>query len=89
MGWLDRLFGNSKEQAIEASKETLKNRLNLVLSYDRANIPPGKVEALRNDLLEVVRRYFPDGTGNETPEIIVEQRGDTVVLVANITVGTK
>ena len=41
------------------SKETLKDRLELVLAYDRAKIPPGKVEALRNDLLEVVQRYFP------------------------------
>ena len=33
------------------SKETLKDRLELVLAYDRAQIPPGKVDALRNDLL--------------------------------------
>lgn len=44
------------------SKETLKDRLELVLAYDRAKIPPGKVEALRNDLLEVVRRYFRPAT---------------------------
>lgn len=62
------------------SKETLKDRLELVLAYDRAQIPPGKVDALRNDLLEVVRRYFP--TGNSSVEI--EQRGDMVVLLANI-----
>ena len=62
------------------SKETLKDRLELVLAYDRAQIPPGKVDALRNDLLEVVKRYFP--TGNSSVEI--EQRGDRVVLMANI-----
>lgn len=62
------------------SKETLKDRLELVLAYDRAQIPPGKVDALRNDLLEVVRRYFP--AGNSSVEI--EQRGDMVVLMANI-----
>ncbi|ALW89918.1 MULTISPECIES: cell division topological specificity factor MinE [Deinococcus] len=62
------------------TKETLKDRLELVLAYDRAQIPPGKVDALRNDLLEVVRRYFP--AGNSSVE--VEQRGDMVVLMANI-----
>ncbi len=62
------------------SKETLKDRLELVLAYDRAQIPPGKVDALRQDLLEVVRRYVP--TGNSSVEI--EQRGDMVVLMANI-----
>ncbi|ADV66627.1 cell division topological specificity factor MinE [Deinococcus maricopensis] len=62
------------------TKETLKDRLELVLAYDRAQIPPGKVDALRRDLMEVVQRYFPtQGTNVE-----VEQRGDTVVLVANI-----
>jgi cell division topological specificity factor len=64
------------------SKETLKDRLELVLAYDRAQIPPGKVEALRNDLLEVVKRYFP--AGNSSVE--VEQRGDMVVLMANIAI---
>ena len=62
------------------SKETLKDRLELVLAYDRAQIPPGKVDALRNDLLEVVRRYFPAGTSS----VEIEQRGDMVVLMANI-----
>ncbi|WP_216325878.1 cell division topological specificity factor MinE [Deinococcus aestuarii] len=62
------------------SKETLKDRLELVLAYDRAQIPPGKVDALRNDLLEVVRRYFPAGNSN----VEVEQRGDQVVLTASI-----
>ncbi|AFD24440.1 cell division topological specificity factor MinE [Deinococcus gobiensis] len=64
------------------SKETLKDRLELVLAYDRAKIPPGKVEALRNDLLEVVRRYFP--AGNSSVE--VEQDGDKVVLMASVAI---
>ncbi|MCP2015863.1 cell division topological specificity factor [Deinococcus sp. HSC-46F16] len=62
------------------SKETLKDRLELVLAYDRAQIPPGKVDALRHDLLEVVKRYFPAGNSN----VEVEQRGDQVVLSASI-----
>lgn len=64
------------------SKETLKDRLELVLAYDRAQIPPGKVDALRNDLLEVVKRYFP--AGNSSVE--VEQHGDKVVLSASISI---
>lgn len=65
------------------SKEALKDRLELVLAYDRAQIPPGKVDALRRDLMEVVNRYFPS-QGPGGPNVEVEQRGDTVVLVANI-----
>jgi len=66
------------------SKETLKDRLELVLAYDRAQIPPGKVDALRRDLMAVVERYFPTQGRQDGPNVEVEQRGDTVVLVANI-----
>ncbi|MFC6592355.1 cell division topological specificity factor MinE [Deinococcus lacus] len=62
------------------SKETLRDRLELVLAYDRANIAPGKIDALRADLLEVVRRHFPTGESS----IEVEQLGDKMVLSANI-----
>ena len=73
--FFDRLGFNRK-----GSKETLKDRLELVLAYDRAKIAPGKVDALREDLLEVVKKYFP----TEGSNIEVEQRGDTIMLVANI-----
>lgn len=64
------------------SKETLKDRLELVLAYDRAKIAPGKVEALRNDLLEVVQRYFPSGDS----KVDIEQDGEKVVLMASISI---
>lgn len=64
----------------ERSKEALRDRLELVLAYDRANISPGKIDALRADLLEVVRRHFPTGESS----IEVEQLGDKMVLSANI-----
>ena len=64
------------------SKETLKDRLELVLAYDRAKIPPGKVEALRNDLLEVVNRYFP----STNSKIEIEQDGENVILTASVAI---
>ncbi len=64
------------------TKETLKDRLELVLAYDRAKIPPGKVEALRNDLLEVVQRYFP----STNSKIDIHQDGENVVLTASVAV---
>lgn len=66
------------------TKETLKNRLELILAYDRAQISPGKVDALRSELMEVVQRYFPNSEGQFAPKVEIEQRGDTVVLIANI-----
>ena len=73
------MFGwfRSKEQQ---SKEALRDRLELVLAYDRAKIAPGKIDALRADLLDVVRKHFPAGESS----IEVEQLGDKMVLSANI-----
>jgi len=64
------------------SKQRAKERLQLVLAYDRAKLAPGKMEALKHDLLEVLGRYFP--ADQEQVEIEFEQRGERVVLVANI-----
>jgi cell division topological specificity factor len=41
------------------TKDTLKNRLQVVLAYDRAGMPPGKQEELRRELHAVLKRYFP------------------------------
>ena len=47
-------FGRRRDN----TKDTLKNRLQVVLAYDRAGLPPGKQEQLRLEMLEVLKRYF-------------------------------
>lgn len=64
------------------SKERAKERLKLVLAYDRASLPPGLLEALKQDLLEVLRRYFP--AQEEGVSVALEERGGRMVLVADI-----
>ncbi len=66
------------------SKEKVKERLKLVLAYDRAHLSPGMVEQLKQDLLEVLHRYFP--AERDGVEVSLEQRGERVVLVADIPV---
>lgn len=73
-----RLFGRKK------SKDKLKERLNLVLSYDRANLSPGRMEDLKAELLEVISRYFPADTTDY--DVKMEQHGDRMVMVADIPV---
>lgn len=73
-----RFFGRRK------SKDTLKERLNLVLSYDRANISPGRMEELKAELLEVIAKYFPSDTTDY--DVKMEQHGDRMVMVADIPV---
>ena len=51
MNFLQRLRGESHSAA------TAKNRLQFVLVHDRADLPPGKLEALKNDLIEVLSRH--------------------------------
>jgi len=73
-----RLFGRRR------SKDHLKERLKLVLSYDRAKLTPGKMEDLKAELLQVIGKYFP---ADETEyDVKLEQHGDRMVMVANLPV---
>lgn len=73
------LFGRRK------SKDHLKERLKLVLSYDRAKLSPGSVEELKKELLMVIKKYFPAEEESDF-DVKVEQQGDRMVLVANLPV---
>ena len=51
MNFFDRLRGNRR------SATAAKERLQLVLIHDRADFPPGKLEALRDDLIATLSRH--------------------------------
>lgn len=72
------LFGRRK------SKDRLKERLKLVLSYDRAKLSAGNMEELKRELLTVIKKYFP--AEDNDYDVKVEQHGDRMVLVANLPV---
>ncbi len=65
----------------KSSKDTLKDRLKVVLAYDRAHLSPGMVEQLKQDLLAVLKRYFPD---EENLSIYVETLDDKMKLQADV-----
>ncbi len=71
-----RLFSRKK------SKEKLKERLKLVLSYDRAKLTPGMMEELKHELLQVISKYFP--AEESEYDVKLEQQGDRMVFVANL-----
>ena len=73
------MFGFFKRKK---SKEAAKNRLKLILSYDRAGISPGMMENLKTDLLKVMQKYFP--SNEDKFEVSLEQQGNQVVFVANL-----
>lgn len=64
------------------SKDQLKERLKLVLSYDRANLSPGRMEDLKAELLEVISKYFPADESDY--DVKLEQSGDRMVMIASV-----
>ncbi|MCS7059500.1 MAG: cell division topological specificity factor MinE [Meiothermus sp.] len=65
----------------KSSREQLKERLKVVLAYDRAHLSPGLVEQLKQDLLDVLKRYFPEEEGIS---IQVETLDDKMKLHADV-----
>ena len=77
LDWLDRLLGQKQNSAGQA-----KERLKLVLIHDRADLAPGQMEKLKNELLQVISKYIdidPDEVN-----ITMMQEGREQRLVADI-----
>ena len=65
-----------------ASGATARRRLQLVLVQDRLSLTTDRMEALKNDLIEVISRYLV--IERESIEVEVRRSGDSVILVSNI-----
>jgi cell division topological specificity factor len=65
-----------------ASAKTAKERLRLVLIHDRSTLPPGAMETLRDELIEVISRHVEVDRGAVRLEIT--QDGRTQRLLADI-----
>jgi len=64
------------------SAKSAKERLQLVLVHDRAGISPGKLDALKDDLIAVISRHLEVDTANV--EITLTRDRDQQRLVADI-----
>lgn len=51
MNWFERLLGKQ-----EKSGATAKQRLQMVLIHDRADISPGLLEQIKDDIIEVIAK---------------------------------
>ncbi|MAE32345.1 MAG: cell division topological specificity factor MinE [Verrucomicrobiales bacterium] len=65
-----------------ASKDTAKSRLQLILIQDRASVDPTILNALRDDLILLMTKYFD--VSDEEPDVDFQHDGDSLALVANI-----
>ncbi|MGE5396741.1 MAG: cell division topological specificity factor MinE [Chitinophagales bacterium] len=66
------------------SKDLAKERLRLVLVHDRVSAAPQLLEALKEDLIRVIREYIE--IDEEGLDVSFSSMDNTVALVANIPV---
>jgi cell division topological specificity factor len=81
MGFIRKLMGRG-----EASSHVAKRRLQLVLVHDRANISPGLLQVIKDEIINVISRHIEiDRNG---VEINFSQQGRESRLVADIPLGS-
>ena len=77
MSWLDKLFGKTSK-----SGSIAKSRLQVVLSHDRADISPGILAAIKDDIITVIAQHL--AIDADAVEINIDQSGAESRLVAQI-----
>ena len=75
--FINRILGN-KQKSASAAKERLK----FVLIHDRADITPGQLEKMKNEIVDVISRYVE--IDSSLVQINVTQEGREQRLVADI-----
>jgi len=78
MGILDRLFREREP----SSREVAKERLQLVLAYDRVKISPELLQTLKNELITVISRHVE--IDREGVEVTFSQGKRRSRLIADI-----
>lgn len=76
--FLERLFLGQDT----TSRDDVKSRLKIVLAQDRANLSPQMMEAMRQEILEVVSRYVEIDTEGLNFSLESDQRA--TALIANL-----
>ena len=79
LGMLSNIFKK------ENSKEDAKNRLKLVLIQDRAMLPSGMLENMKDDILQVLSKYVEIEKSKLSIEVCpYDEDPRKIALVANI-----
>ena len=66
----------------QESKEVCKSRLKLILAYDRTEISPEILDALRDDMFLTISKYFD--IKEDDVVMNISKNEETVALMANI-----
>ncbi len=84
------IFGFFKKKT--GSKDTAKDRLKLILMHDRGDVSPELLENIKNDILEVLRKYVEIDDNQDLDLQITKtdtEYGSVPALVANIPIRKK
>ena len=76
---LERLMGRYRKSS---SGKVAKERLRLVLAHDRANIPPGLLDTLKDEIIAVISRHI--AIDAEDVQVTFSQDAQESRLVADI-----
>lgn len=80
---LNNIFG-SEVQISENSKNSAKDRLQLVLTHDRSKLAPGDLEKMRDELVDVIAKYVD--IDKDALDLNLQDESGAIALVANIPV---
>jgi cell division topological specificity factor len=77
------LFGTGETHSKEVpSGQTAKDRLRVIIVHDRVDIGPGRMEQMRRDIIEVLKKYFEINEGQI--ELKLEEEEGSTALLATI-----
>jgi cell division topological specificity factor len=78
-GFLDRMLGRSPTKK---SGSMAKERLQFILVHDRINLPPERMEAMKQEILAVISKYV--SVDSDNVDIALQKRDRSSLLVAEI-----
>jgi cell division topological specificity factor len=81
------LFGTGGTHSKEISSgQTAKDRLRVIIVHDRVDLGPGRMEQMRRDIIEVLKKYFEINEGQI--ELKLENEEGSTALLATIPINT-
>ncbi|MDX2161242.1 MAG: cell division topological specificity factor MinE [bacterium] len=81
-GFWARLFGRTPEPEPRGSSSVAKERLQFILIHDRVRLPPERMDAMKQEILAVLRKYI-DVEGDNV-EIALQKRDHNSMLIAEV-----
>jgi len=79
LAWFDRMLGRAPARG---TRNQAKERLQLILVHDRLQLPPERLEAMKEEILAVIAKYI--AINDDEVKIALQPRDRGSILVASI-----